>query len=121
MRRQRRARKRQEKEEDRRSILEKLCAALLRSFRGQHSKKWFAEGVPGVRVNGTRGKTNSHSDLIQTDRGPHDHVEAFVDWCSNQFIAANVGDAAKKVELSYMASTIVCSNPPISQCHVNVR
>ena len=29
------------KGEDRRPILEKLCAALLRSFRGQHGKKCF--------------------------------------------------------------------------------
>ena len=41
MRRRRRARERQEKRkrENRRPILKKLCAALLRSFRGQHSEK----------------------------------------------------------------------------------
>ena len=41
MRRRRRAGKGQEKgkSENRRPILKKLCAALLRSFRGQHSKK----------------------------------------------------------------------------------
>ena len=39
MRRRRRARERQEKRENRRSILKKLRAALLRSFRGQHSEK----------------------------------------------------------------------------------
>ena len=41
MRRRRRAREGQEKRrsENRRSILKKLCAALLRSFRGQHSEK----------------------------------------------------------------------------------
>ena len=43
MRRQRRARegqeKRKRKRENRRPILKKLCAALLRSFRGQHSEK----------------------------------------------------------------------------------
>ena len=39
MRRRRRARERQEKRENKRSILEKLRAALLRSFRGQHSEK----------------------------------------------------------------------------------
>ena len=33
----------QEKREDRRPIL-KLHAALLRPFRGQHGKKWFAQG-----------------------------------------------------------------------------
>ena len=39
MRRQKRARERQEKREDRRPILMKLYAALLRSFRGQHGEK----------------------------------------------------------------------------------
>ena len=41
MRRRRRAREEQEKRkrENRRTILKKLCAALLRSFRGQHSEK----------------------------------------------------------------------------------
>ena len=41
MRRRRRAREGQEKRkrENRRPILKKLCAALLRSFRGQHSEK----------------------------------------------------------------------------------
>ena len=41
MRRRRRAREGQEKrgKENRRPILKKLCAALLRSFKGQHSEK----------------------------------------------------------------------------------
>ena len=39
MRRKGRARERQEKRENGRPILKKLCAALLQSFRGQHSKK----------------------------------------------------------------------------------
>ena len=39
MRRRGRARERQEKRENRRPILRKLCAALLQSFRGQHSEK----------------------------------------------------------------------------------
>ena len=39
MRRQRRPRERQDKEEDRRPILKKLCAALLRSFRSQQDEK----------------------------------------------------------------------------------
>ena len=34
-----RARGRQEKRENRRPILKKLCAAFLRSFRGQHGEK----------------------------------------------------------------------------------
>ena len=68
MRRQRRARERQEKREDRRPILKKLRVALLRSFRGQHGKKMVcARGVPGVT--GTLGKANSHFDSIQTGSG----------------------------------------------------
>ena len=39
MRRRRRAGEGQEKRENKRPILKKLCAALLRSFRGQHSEK----------------------------------------------------------------------------------
>ena len=39
MRRRRRARDWQEKRENKRPILKKLCAALLRSFREQHSEK----------------------------------------------------------------------------------
>ena len=34
-----RERQKKKKKENRRPILKKLCAALLRSFRGQHSKK----------------------------------------------------------------------------------
>ena len=39
MRRQRRAREKQEKGEDRQPILKKRCAALLRSFRDSKAKK----------------------------------------------------------------------------------
>ena len=39
MRRRRRDRERQEKREDRRPIIKKLCAARLGSFRGQHGEK----------------------------------------------------------------------------------
>ena len=39
MRRKGRARERQEKRENGRPILKKLCAALLQSFRGQHIEK----------------------------------------------------------------------------------
>ena len=46
--------------ENKRPILKKLCAALLRSFRGQHS-------VPGVT--GTLGKATSHFDQTQTGSG----------------------------------------------------
>ena len=34
-------------EENRRPILEKLCVALLRSFRRQHSEKMISGGCPG--------------------------------------------------------------------------
>ena len=44
MRTRRRAREMQKKKEDRRPILKKLCAALLRSFRGSTAKKWLCEG-----------------------------------------------------------------------------
>ena len=68
MRRRRTARVGQErrKSKNRRPILKMLCAALLRSFRGQHSEKneW---GVPGVT--GTLGKANSHFDPTQTGPG----------------------------------------------------
>ena len=67
MRRRTRAREGQEKRkrENRRPILKKLCAALLRSFKGQHSEKM--KGVPGVP--GTLGKANSHFDPTQTGSG----------------------------------------------------
>ena len=39
MRRRIRAKEKQEKREDRRPILKRLCATLLQSFRGQHCKK----------------------------------------------------------------------------------
>ena len=48
MRRRSRARERQEKRDDRRPILKKLCAALLRSFRWQHGEKMVVRGeCPG--------------------------------------------------------------------------
>ena len=50
------------KRENRRLILEKLCAALPRSFKGQYSKKM--KGVP--RVTGTLRTTNSYFDPTQT-------------------------------------------------------
>ena len=66
--RRRRARERQEEGEDRRPILEKLCAALLRLFRGKHGEKMICgREVPGVT--GTLGKANSHLDQTQTRSG----------------------------------------------------
>ena len=64
---QRWARERQEKKEDRQLIL-KLHAALLQSFRGQHSKKMVCtRGVPGAIE--ALGKANSHFDLTQMGLG----------------------------------------------------
>ena len=45
--------------------LKKLCAALLQSFRGQHSEKMKGS----ARVTGTLGKANSHFDPTQTGPG----------------------------------------------------
>ena len=56
------------KGEDRRPILEKLCAALLRLFKKQQGEKMVSvRGVPGV--NETLGKVKSHFDLTQTGSG----------------------------------------------------
>ena len=67
--------------ENRRLILKKLRAVLLRSFRGQHGKKMVCvRGVSGVT--GTLGKANSHFDSTKRGWGPHHHVEVAVDWCS---------------------------------------
>ena len=67
MRRRRRARVGQEKRksEDRRPILKMLCAALLWSFRGQHSE----EMKGSVRGNWDPRKVNSHFDPTQTGSG----------------------------------------------------
>ena len=59
-----RSRERQEKIEDRRLILKKLRAPLLRSFRGQYGEKIACErGVPGIT--GTLWKANGHFDPTQ--------------------------------------------------------
>ena len=72
-----------------RSILKRLHATLLRSFRGLHGKKMVCvRGVHGVT--GTLGKANSHFDPTQTGWGPHHHVEAAVDWCSSVLLALHV-------------------------------
>ena len=54
-----------EKEKNMRPILKKLCAALLRSFRGQHSEKikGSARDIWDPR------KANSHFDPTQTGLG----------------------------------------------------
>ena len=63
--RQEKKEERQEKKEKRRPVLKKLCAALLRSFRGQHGEKMVCvRKVPGV--SGTLGKDDNHFDPIQT-------------------------------------------------------
>ena len=54
--------------EERRLILKRLRATLLRSFRGLHSEKMVCvRGVHGVT--GTRKKTNNHFDPTQTGLG----------------------------------------------------
>ena len=69
-----------------RPILKRLRATLLRSFRGVHGEKMVCvRGVPGVTR--TLGKANSHLDPTQTGRGPHQHVEAAIDWCSSILLA----------------------------------
>ena len=84
----RQSRERQEYREDR-PILKRLRATLLRSFRGLHGEKMLCvRGVPVVT--GTLGKANSHFDPTQTDRGPHHHVEAALDWCSSILLALHV-------------------------------
>ena len=83
MRRRRRARDRQKKREDRRPILKRLRAALLRSFRGQHGEKIVCvRGMSGVT--GTLGKANSHFYPTKRGRGPHHHVEAAVHGCKTR-------------------------------------
>ena len=63
----RRARERQEKREDR-SILKRLRASLLPSFRGLNGEKMVCvRGVPGVT--GTLGKANSHFNPTETGLG----------------------------------------------------
>ena len=85
MRRRRRARVGQErrKSKNRRPILKMLCAALLRSFRGQHSEKMNGE-CPGKL--GPSGRPTAISTQPKRGRGPHHHVEAAVDWCSDPVV-----------------------------------
>ena len=84
----RRARERQEKREDR-AILKRLCATLLRSFRGPHGEKMVCvRGVPGVT--GTLGMVNSYFNPTQMGLRPHYHVEAAVDWCSSILLALHI-------------------------------
>ena len=95
MKRRRRARERQEKGEDRRPILKKLCAALLRSFRGQHREKMMGS----ARGSWDHQEGNSHFYPTQTWSGTAPPLEAAVDWCSGPsvkaFQLANVCNAEK--------------------------
>ena len=76
MRRRRRARERQKKGKDRLPILKKLCAALLRSFRGQHDEK-----MKGSARGNWDPREGQQPFRPKRGRGPHHHVEAAVDWC----------------------------------------
>ena len=71
MRRRKRTKEKQEKRKNRRPILKKLCAALLRLFRGQHSEKMKGSGVP--KATGTAPP-----------------CEAAVDWCKELFIVLGI-------------------------------
>ena len=87
------------KEREKRPILKRLRATLLRSFRGLHGEIMVCvRGVPGLT--GTLGKTNSYFDSTQTGRGPHHHVEAAVDWCSSILLALHV-HTIYTTEISY--------------------
>ena len=70
-------------------ILKRSRTTLLRSFRGLHGEKMLCvRGVPGVTE--TLGKANSNFNPTQTGLGPHDHVEAAIDWCSSILLALHV-------------------------------
>ena len=72
-----------------RSILNRLRATLLQSFRGLHGKKMVCvSGVPGVT--GTLGKANSNFNPTQTGWGPHHHAKAAIDWYSSILLALHV-------------------------------
>ena len=61
-------RERQENRRNRRLILKRVSAALLRSFREQYGKKNdLIRGAPGVT--GTIGKAKSHFDPTQMRSG----------------------------------------------------
>ena len=80
-----RAKKRQEKKrKSSRLILKRLCAAFLRSFRGQHGEK------TGLYEDSARGnwipREFQQPFQPKRGRGPHHHVEAAVDWCRLHYI-----------------------------------
>ena len=85
----RRARKRQEKREDRRLIFNTLRATLLRSFKRLHSEKRVCvRGVPGKL--GPSGWPTAILTQSKRGWGPHHHVEVAVDWCSSILLALHV-------------------------------
>ena len=65
------------KRENKQLILKKLCAALLRSFRGQHSKKM--KGSAWVNWDPLEVQQPFRPKQGQ---GLHHDVEAAFDWCS---------------------------------------
>ena len=72
----RRESERQEKRENR-PILKRLCATLLRSFRGLHGEKMVCvRGVSGVT--GLSGRPTAILTQPKRGWGPHHHVEAAV-------------------------------------------
>ena len=87
MRRQTQIREKQEKGEDREPILEKLRAALLRSFKDSTAKKWCVQGECPGQLGPLRRPT---AVLTQPKRGRglHHYVKAALHWCKIFFLAA---------------------------------
>ena len=55
---------------------------------GKHGEKMIGcEECPGVT--GVIGKANSNFYPPQTNRGPHHHIEAAVDWCRSSNVGLN--------------------------------
>ena len=62
------------KRKDRRTILKKLCAALLRLLRGHYSEK-----IKGSARGNWDSREGQQPFRPKRGRGPHHHVEAAVD------------------------------------------
>ena len=69
-----------EQKKKRQSTTFKMNAAFSAVVQRTAPRKMFGVGVLGVT--GTLKKADSRIGLIERGRGPHDHVETAVDWCS---------------------------------------
>ena len=70
-----------------RTIFERLSAAFLPSYGGQHGENIICiRGVPGIT--GTFGRPTAISIQLKRCRVPHHHVEAAVDWCRLFLVSA---------------------------------